>query len=130
MATAITIDDEKTPETNNEDLDKKEDATDEKKTNEDDEEGNDVDSSEHDDEKNPDEVFIPETPELLSIDHMRLCKHSFDKLCKEHSTAIGKALSKRQRDLEKLRGIHLAYSEIRFESFEPRGLALVIGMKK
>ena len=33
------------------------------------------------------------------------------------ATAIGKALSKRQRESAKLRDVHLAYSEIRFETF-------------
>ena len=64
-----------------------------------------------------DEEHKEQPPDFLTVDHMRLCKNAFDKLCKEHPAAIGKALSKRQRDQEKLRGVHLAYSEIRFESF-------------
>lgn len=74
-------------------------------TNNDDDENQDV-------ENQPEEEQKEQPPEFLTVEHMRLCKNAFDRLCKEHSSAIGKALSKRQRDQEKLRGIHLAYSEI------------------
>ena len=104
MATALTIEE---PETNNET-----NNDDGEKTEENDTKENDANV-----ESNPDEIIKLDTPALLTVEHMRLCKHSFDRLCKEHPTAIGKALSKRQRDNEKLRGVHLAYSEIRFESF-------------
>ena len=123
MATALTVEegkDGKQPGNNNEESNNEENNgsntsnNDEEKKEE--EEGKEEEDSTPTDDNN-DGAVQNKPPELLSIDHMRLCKHSFDRLCKEHSTAIGKALSKRQRDTEKLRGVHLAYSEIRFESF-------------
>lgn len=74
-----------------------------------------AEDDQHIDENEEEE--IEETPEMFSVQHLRLCKHTFDKLVKDHSTAIGKAISKRQRESEKLRGVHFAYAEIRFESF-------------
>ena len=102
-AVAVTINDESTPPAQND--------GEEAKNPEEEEEEVVVEEEEEEEE----EKDIP--PEMLTVEHMRICKHAFDRLCKEHPTAIGKALSKRQRDQDKARGVHLAYSEIRFESF-------------
>ena len=69
------------------------------------------------DDEGDDEGEEVETPEMFSVTHLRLCKYTFDRLVKDHSTAIGKALSKRQRESGKLRDVELTYSEIRFETF-------------
>ncbi len=75
-----------------------------------------ADDDDDDDDEVP-EPEVPAPPPFFELEHLRLCKRHFERLTKDHDVMIGKALSKRQRENEKLTAVHLAYSEIRFETF-------------
>ena len=77
----------------------------------------DDEADDDDEEAEYPEPEIPPPPAFFELEHLRLCKHIFELLTKDHDVMIGKALSKRQRENEKLTAVHLAYSEIRFETF-------------